>query len=540
LVPDCLPTVHVVGYFQSSYASNLPLTTMPRQARTIARAGQNQGGDQHLRATIDGAGIGTFELNWHSGAIALSPTSAELFGVVQHPPKTWLDLLAVVHEDDRAGVTRKIEKAVENCENLEADYRVLTPDGRVRWLRQRGRCFHDRQDMPVKMRGVIFDIDDQKRAERSLKARERHLRSILETVPDAMIVIDEQGFMQSFSVAAERLFGYGAAEAIGQNVSMLMPEPDQSRHDGYLDRYRRTGERRIIGIGRVVTGRRKDGSTFPMHLSIGEMRSGDERHFTGFARDLTERNETQAKLQELQAELVHVSRLTAMGEMAATLAHELNQPLAAIGNYLKGSRRLLEDSKDPRAATIQDALAKGADQALRAGQIIRRLRDFVARGESEKRVERVAKLIEEASALALVGARERGVRVQLAIDPAVDKVIVDRVQVQQVLVNLIRNAMDAMQETARRELTLTVIPVGGDMIQLSVADTGPGLSKEVSARLFQPFVTTKPHGMGVGLSISRTIVEAHGGALWAEPNEGGGAVFRFTLPSVRESLSDGD
>jgi two-component system sensor kinase FixL len=390
------------------------------------------------------------------------------------------------------------------------------------------------------MRGVIFDIDDLKRVDRSLKARERHLRSFLETVPDAMIVIDEQGIVQSFSVAAERLFGYGAAEAIGQNVSILMPEPDRSRHDGHLDRYRRTGERRIIGIGRVVTGRRKDGSTFPMHLSIGEMRSGDERYFTGFARDLTERNETQAKLQELQAELVHVSRLTAMGEMAATLAHELNQPLAAIGNYLKGSRRLLENSKDPRAATIQDALGKGADQALRAGQIIRRLRDFVARGESEKRVERVAKLIEEASALALVGARERGVRVQLAIDPAVDKVIVDRVQVQQVLVNLIRNAMDAMQETARRELTLTVIPVAGDMVQLSVADTGPGLSKEVSARLFQPFVTTKPHGMGVGLSISRTIVEAHGGALWAEPNEGGGAVFRFTLPSVRESLSDGD
>jgi two-component system, LuxR family, sensor kinase FixL len=513
---------------------------MTRQARTIARAGRKPGGDQHLRATIDGAGIGTFELAWRSGTIALSPTSAELFGVALHPPKTWLELLAAVHEDDRAGVARKMEKAVESRDSLEVDYRVQTPNGRVRWLRQRGRCLHHRQELPMIMRGVIFDIDDQKRAERSLKARERHLRSILETVPDAMIVIDEQGIMQSFSLAAERLFGYAAAEAIGQNVSILMPEPDRSRHDGYLDRYRRTGERRIIGIGRVVTGRRKDGSTFPMHLSIGEMRSGDERHFTGFARDLTERNETQAKLQELQAELVHVSRLTAMGEMAATLAHELNQPLAAIGNYLKGSRRLLENSKDPRAATIQDALGKGADQALRAGQIIRRLRDFVARGESEKRVERVAKLIEEASALALVGARERGVHVQLAIDPAVDKVIVDRVQVQQVLVNLIRNAMDAMQEAARRELTLTVIPVAGDMVQLSVADTGPGLSKEVSARLFQPFVTTKPHGMGVGLSISRTIVEAHGGALWAEPNEGGGAVFRFTLPSVRESLSDGD
>jgi two-component system sensor kinase FixL len=275
-----------------------------------------------------------------------------------------------------------------------------------------------------------------------------------------------------------------------------------------------------------------------MHLSVGEMRSGEERYFTGFARDLTELKETQTKLQDLQSELVHVSRLTAMGEMAATLAHELNQPLAAISNYLRGSNRLLKASQDPRVASVQDALAKGAEQALRAGQIIRRLRDFVTRGETEKRVERLSQLIEEASALALVGARERGVRVEFTNDPAVDTVIVDRVQVQQVLVNLLRNAMDAMQEAPRRELTISILPSGAEMVEVAVADTGPGISDEIRPKLFQPFVTSKEHGMGVGLSISRTIIESHGGQLWAEPNAGGGAIFRFTVPAAKANMSD--
>jgi two-component system sensor kinase FixL len=374
---------------------------------------------------------------------------------------------------------------------------------------------------------------------RDLLAREAHLRSILDTIPDAMIVIDELGVMQSFSSAAERLFGYTAAEAIGRNVNTLMPSPYREAHDGYLLRYLRTGERRIIGIGRVVVGERRNGSTFPMELSVGEMRSSDQRFFTGFVRDLTERQETEARLQELQSELVHISRLTAMGEMASALAHELNQPLSAIANYLKGSRRLLESSTDAGSAKLRDALEKAGDQALRAGQIIRRLRDFVSRGEGERRVESVSKLVEEASALALVGAKEHGVRVKFQFDPAVDTVLADRVQIQQVLLNLMRNAIEAMVDSARRELVLATIPVADEMVEVSVADTGTGLAEEVSRQLFQPFVTTKRQGMGVGLSISRTIVQAHGGQIWTEPNPGGGTVFRFTLRNVSgEELAD--
>jgi len=363
-------------------------------------------------------------------------------------------------------------------------------------------------------------------------AREAHLKSILDTVPDAMIVIDEHGHMHSFSAAAERLFGYSADEVLGRNVKMLMPEPYRESHDNYLNRYLVTGERRIIGIGRVVVGERKGGATFPIELNVGEMKSGDRRFFTGFIRDLTESQKTEARLQELQSELVHVSRLTALGEMASALAHELNQPLSAIANYMKGSRRLLEESADEHAPVLREAMDKAAEQALRAGQVIRRLRDFVARGESERRVEDVKKLVEEASALALVGAKDKGVRVRFDFDPRADFVLADKVQIQQVLLNLMRNAIEAMEDSERRELVVATSLEPEELVEIRVSDTGAGVAPEVSAQLFQPFITTKRQGMGVGLSISRTIVEAHGGSISCRPNPGGGTVFAFSLPAV--------
>jgi two-component system sensor kinase FixL len=371
--------------------------------------------------------------------------------------------------------------------------------------------------------------------------REAHLRSILDTVPDAMIVIDDAGLIQSFSSAAERMFGYSAEEVLGQNVKLLMPSPYREQHDGYVGRYLATGERRIIGVGRVVVGMRRDGSTFPMELAVGEMRSGERRHFTGFVRDLTERQQTEARLQELQSELVHISRLSAMGEMASTLAHELNQPLSAIANYVKGSHRLLAARSDPEAERLKGALDKAAEQALRAGEIIRRLRDFVARGETEMQIERLSKLVEEASALALVGAKQHGVRVRFNLDPRADLVYADKVQVQQVLLNLLRNAIEAMAESdsPRRELAVTSRAIDDNMVEASVADTGPGIAPEIIAQLFQPFITTKKNGMGVGLSISRTIMEAHGGSLAASAGPEGGAVFRLTLRAAEER-ADGD
>jgi len=379
---------------------------------------------------------------------------------------------------------------------------------------------------------VARDITAARAAQAALLEREAHLQSVLDTVPDAMVVIDTRGIMQSFSATAERLFGYQASEAVGKNVSILMPQPYRGHHDAYLSRYMATGERRIIGVGRLVVGQRKDGSTFPMELAVGEMRSGDRRFFTGFVRDLTERQQTQQRLQDLQSELIFMSRFTALGEMASTLAHELNQPLTAATAYLNGVRRLLDGGKPDDISIARGGVESAAEQMLRAGQIIKRLREFVARGETDRQPENLAKLVEEASALALVGARETGAKVSFAFDPAVGLVLVDRIQIQQVILNLVRNAVEAMQEVEKRELEVSTRWVDAETVEIAVKDTGPGIAPEIAEKLFQPFMTTKPQGMGVGLSISRTIVEAHGGRLWAEVNPAGGTIFHLTLKSI--------
>jgi two-component system, LuxR family, sensor kinase FixL len=352
--------------------------------------------------------------------------------------------------------------------------------------------------------------------------------AVLSTVPDALVVIDDKGIMMSFSQAAQRLFGYSERDTVGKNVSMLMPSPHAEAHDTYLARYLQTGEKRIIGTGRVVEGQRSDGTTFPMELYIGEAEAEGHRVFTGFVRDLSERLETDARLQELQSELAHASRLSAMGTLASSLAHELNQPLTAIANYMAASRDMLDALPEKERVAVQEALEESANEAIRAGKIVRRLRDFVSKREVEREVIPMGKLIGDATTLGLVGARENGISWSIDIDDAGD-VLADRVQIQQVLVNLMRNAIEAMADSDAKILTIRARNISDRQAEIAVGDTGSGLSPEVAGHLFQPFITTKAHGMGLGLSICRTIVEAHGGQMQAEPGPGGGTIFRFTL-----------
>ena len=372
---------------------------------------------------------------------------------------------------------------------------------------------------------------------RKLGIDEADLQSILDTVPDAAVIIDIDGRIQLFSAVAQKLFGYRSDEVIGQNVKILMPQRYREDHEGYVKRYVDTGQRRIIGIGRVVVGQRKDGSTFPLDITVGEVKSGRRWFFTGFMRDLTKRQETEAKLRELQSELVKISRLTGMGQTASTLAHELNQPLTSITNYLKGSLRVLEGSQDAQIVMVREAVAKAAEQALRAGQIVRRLRDYVTQGDHEMRVESLSHLAEEAAALALVGS-EGKVSVRSLFTEQTDRVLADKIQIQQVIVNLVRNAVEAMEEMPRRELTIATSTGTDGTVRLSIADTGCGIPLEIAEHLFQPFFTTKPEGMGVGLSISRTIVEAHAGSIWLEPNAEGGSIFHIALPGMRPDPKD--
>jgi two-component system sensor kinase FixL len=458
----------------------------------------NSSEDAIVSKTLDG-----IVTSWNTAAEQIfGYTAAEMIGCP-------ISVLAVPgHPDEMPRILDTIRRG-ERVAHYETERQ--RKDGRIIQVALTVSPIRDEAGQIVGASKIARDITETNRTNALL-------RSVFETVPDGIVVIDERGTVQSFSAAAEHMFGFAAEEVLGGNVSMLMPAPYRENHDGYLVRYLATGDRRIIGLGRVVTGRRKDGSVFPLELAVGETWLGGQRLFTGVVRDLTERQQT-----------LH---LTVMGQIAAALAHELNQPLTAATNYLEVGRRLLARGDSEAAGRAAGVVDNAASQVARATQIIRRLRDFVSKGESDRGAETVAQLIEEASALALIGVRDSGARVRLRIAPQLPEVIVDKIQVQQVLVNLIRNAVEAMEQGERRELMISATRARDGAVEIAVADTGPGIATEIAERLFQPFVTTKAHGMGVGLSICRAIVEAHGGTLRAEKNPDGGTIFRFSLPAV--------
>lgn len=362
------------------------------------------------------------------------------------------------------------------------------------------------------------------------ESRER-LDALLATAVDGIVIIDKAGAVQVYSPACERLFGYVADEVVGHNVKLLMPSPYHERHDDYLRHYKETGEKRVIGIGREVVGRRKDGSTFPMYLSVGEGRLNGEAMFVGVIHDITEALAAQQVLREVQSELLRVSRLSAMGQMASALAHELNQPLAANMNYVNAALRTLEPLEGDEVKRAGEFLAKAAAQTARAGQIIRRLRDFIEKGQSIHALADLNDVVEEALGLALVGAAVANVKVERHFQQGMKPVSIDKIQIQQVVLNLVRNAIEAMQGSAHSVLTIRTCATGQNRVTASVSDTGSGLAPEVASKLFLPFTTTKDTGMGIGLSICRSIIEAHRGKIWAETAEGGGAQFSFELPT---------
>lgn len=372
--------------------------------------------------------------------------------------------------------------------------------------------------------------------DREFIERSAILAAIEDSSLDAIITIAEHAQIRSFNPAAERLFGYLEHEVKGRNVKLLMPPPYRDEHDGYMRRYLATGEKRIIGIGRIVTGRRRDESTFPMELSVGETSVDGHPIFVGFIRDLSEIAREHRRVAELQNELFHVSRLGEMGQMAAGLAHEVNQPLAAVMNFAEAGKQIIgfaENLQDAGEA-LSGILEKIEKQAARAAEIIRRLQAFIEKRNIARSYEDINVLIEESLALALVGTRRRDVRVELALAPKLPRVFVDGVQIQQVLVNLMRNALDAMENQPHREILVATGLEEPGFVSITVADNGPGIDPSIAGRLFEAFVTTKRAGMGVGLAISRQIVEAHRGRLWCETEPGKGARFRFTIPLTAE------
>lgn len=364
--------------------------------------------------------------------------------------------------------------------------------------------------------------------------RDALFRTVIETAADGVVAADAQGRLLLFNPAAEQLFGYAPEEILGRNIGMLMPEPDCARHDGYMRRYLETGEAHIIGVGRELTARRKDGTTFPIYLSVGESWLGETRIFLGLIHDLTARRAREAEVLELQNELQHALRLTAMGELTSALAHELNQPLTAVMNYLNAARRGLQGLDEPAAGRTDALLEKAVAQTVRAGQIIRRLREFVEKKAPDHMLGDLNASVEEAIALGLVGAADRGIGLKTQLEPDLPPMLFDKIQIQQVVVNLLRNAIEALAQSECRRIVVTTARGDGKVVEISVADSGPGVAPEMMPHLFHPFATNKAYGMGMGLNICRSIVEAHGGRLWASANPGGGALFRFRLP-IRDS-----
>lgn len=501
--------------------------------------------EARLRLALEAGQFAFWELDLESGNVIRAPFHDQIFGYSEPLPEWSYELfLSHVLPEDREDVERIYQRAIQGPVDTSLVCRIRRAnDDEVRWIEVHGQPHRRPDGRATRLHGVTCDITARKKTEAALRDSEARLRSILETVPEAVIVIDEQERIESFCTAGERLFGYRTEEVIGRDVSLLVTSRDHYNPLTSYDITRMSSSNVPAG---TLIGHRKGGSIFPVELAVGEVHVNGQRLRTCFLRDLTEQQATEARLQELQAELLHVSRLSAAGEIASALAHELNQPLTAITSAIRSAQLRLDAvpcAKAGDSTRICEAMGLAAEQALRAGQIVRRLREFVIPGDSDRRLEHLPMLVEEAAGLALVGARERGIVVTFLFHPELPPVVVDRIQIQQVLLNLIRNALEAMREeqalgdgaSRPRELIIAATPTLPDLVTIEVADTGPGLAQDVASRLFASFVSTKPGGMGMGLSISRTIIEAHGGRLWAEPNPDGGTVFRFTLPAAPPS-----
>jgi two-component system sensor kinase FixL len=368
----------------------------------------------------------------------------------------------------------------------------------------------------------------------------RELRALLDAAVDGIIVIDHLGIISSFNRAAERLFGFTSDEAIGQNVSILMAGEDQKSHDNFLARYNETRTPHIIGKGRDVTVRRKDGTSFPAHLSVGVISGEEPPRFVGFVHDITHSRRMEAESHRLQDRLTHVSRLATVGEMASGIAHELNQPLAAMATYAHACDRLLA-LPDPDIEEVRSALKLIAEQAVRAGDIIRRMRALARSEESARTAVDVNVIIHELATLINSDAKAHGVSFRQDLERDLPPVAANAAQIQQVVVNLVRNALEALAPeraaAARAEVVVATRRMADGRVEISISDNGPGVSESLKDRIFDPFCTTKATGTGLGLAISRTIIEAHEGTLDYEPNQPSGARFTVRLAPETQDLT---
>ncbi|MEM9531208.1 MAG: PAS domain S-box protein [Pseudomonadota bacterium] len=367
--------------------------------------------------------------------------------------------------------------------------------------------------------------------------------ALLEAAVDGIIVIDESATIRIFNNGAEKLFGYHSEEVVGRNVKVLMNAHHGSRHDGYMDHYMETGERRIIGIGREVTAMKKGGEEFPIDLTVGEAPLGENRVFVGIIRDLSRRVAIEDELirqrsqvQELERSLAHFHRTSTLGEMAAGIAHEVNQPLAAMTSYADAGQRLLDRDPVP-TDKLKHAMNQISRQARRAGEVIMRMRNMARQQDTPQEVHDLNDVVREILQLAELEARASDAPVKVELAPDLPPVLVDPVQIQQVVLNLVRNGLESLvrhSQASHGVLISTRCSEDDGHVELLVVDRGVGVPEADRERIFDPFHSSKPSGMGIGLSICSTIAERHGGSLRYEPNPVGGSRFILSLPPLEE------
>jgi two-component system sensor kinase FixL len=435
-----------------------------------------------------------------------------------------------IHPDDRERVLADWTDSVATGRPHNAEYRLRLRDGSYRQIRARAAPRHDEQGRVIRWYGLLEDIHEQKEAELARDVAEERYRLAAKATGAAIWDLDLINGEVRWATPDQGFFGYP-----GGNTSKSLRwweeriHPDD-RHAVVESMARSTRSKRSHWSA-AYRFRRASGDYADVYDQGFLMRDnkGDVLRAVGAMADVTELRRSEAEIRRVQAELIHVSRLSAMGAMASALAHELNQPLMAVASYLRGSRRLLEQVDHPAVENVTDALRSAEEGALRAGQMVRRLRELVSKGNVSARPEPLPKLIQEASFIGFLDEALLGASHEVDLDPAAEWVQVDAIQIQQVLINLIRNALQAMEKEPLREVVISTRARSRTTAEVSVADTGCGIPQEVREALFSPFQSSKAEGMGIGLSISRTIVEAHGGKIWAEDRDGGGTVFRFTL-----------
>jgi PAS domain S-box-containing protein len=395
---------------------------------------------------------------------------------------------------------------------------------------------HDFALIRERGRWEVFTSYARRRAARSLRESEARLRATVEGVNDGILTLDETGTILFANSAALRMFGYAASEVMGKNIGALAPTTRRVKRDRAPARVMRIWKKKFGGRTHEAEGRHKDGSLFPIEYAMSEIPLDGQRLTVGFVRNLTESRKIEQRMQAL-----HADRLNAMGGMATALAHEINQPLSAVITYLSAAQRSLKMSPELRPENVENTLGKAAVQAVRAATILKHMRQFVSRGEPDKTVHHLHDLIAEACELTNAIAKAINAQTVLKLDAKDDRVLADRIQIQQVIVNLKRNAIEAMSASTKRQLTIATSLTEDGMIRTDIVDTGAGFMEDAKKHLFEPFMSNKAHGMGVGLAISHSIVEAHYGELWGEPNPDGGAILSFTLPlaDYDESPEDG-